>query len=186
MNRSTALYLLVAATLAVPGTAFSQWQWKDGTGRMVYSDVPPPPSVPDRAIVMAPGRVAGAYRPVEAETAPKADGQTEAKAPAPDAPRARQVSVRAKDKADASNDPDQAFRDRREARLKADLEAATKEREQLARQTRCEEMSNYATGLREGMRVSKAGPDGAAHRLNSDERAAELDKINTSMAQHCS
>lgn len=186
MNRSTALYLLVAASLAVPATAFSQWQWKDGTGRMVYSDVPPPPSVPDRAIVMAPGRAAGAYRPVEAETAIKADGQADAKAPAGDAPRARQVSARAKDKPAVDTDPDQAFRERREERLKADLEAATKEREQLARQTRCEEMSNYATGLREGMRISKAGPDGAAHRLNGDERAAELDKVSQSMAQHCS
>lgn len=186
MNRSTALYLLVAASLAVPATAFAQWQWRDGTGRMVYSDVPPPPSVPDRAVVMAPGRAAGTYRPVETETAAKSDNQTDARPPAADAPRARPVSARAKDKAEAAIDADQAFRERRDARLKADLEAATKEREQLARQTRCAEMSNYATGLREGVRVAKVGPDGAPQRLNGDERAAELDKINASMAQTCS
>ncbi|SDC02434.1 protein of unknown function [Cupriavidus sp. YR651] len=188
MNRSSALYLLVAAAVAVPGTAFSQWQWKDSTGRMVYSDVPPPPSVPDRAVIMAPGRAPGAYRPVEADAAAKGDsikaeGQPDAR---PEAPRARPASARVKDKTDAPADPDQAFRERREARLKADLEAATKEREQLARQTRCQELSNYATGLREGMRVSKAGADGAAHRLSGEEREAELAKMNDSISQHCS
>ncbi|MFJ5382433.1 DUF4124 domain-containing protein, partial [Cupriavidus sp. CER94] len=65
MKRSSALYLLIAASLAIPGTAFSQWQWKDANGRTVYSDVPPSPSVPERAILAAPGRVAGAYRPLE-------------------------------------------------------------------------------------------------------------------------
>jgi hypothetical protein len=59
MNRSSVLYLLIAASLAVPGTAFSQWQWKDANGRTVYSDVPPPPSVPDRAIIMRTGPRAG-------------------------------------------------------------------------------------------------------------------------------
>ena len=69
--------------------------------------------------------------------------------------------------------------------IKADLEAATKEREQLARQEKCQEMRNYATGLSSGMRVSRASPDGTAVRLNDDERSAELNRMNDSINQHC-
>jgi hypothetical protein len=50
MNRSSVLYLLIAASLAVPGTAFSQWQWKDTNGRTVYSDAATAVRNADRAI----------------------------------------------------------------------------------------------------------------------------------------
>lgn len=180
MKRSSAPYLLLAASLALPGTAFSQWQWKDANGRTVYSDVAPPPSVPERAILAAPGRAVGTYRPVEAEPARVADAKGEAKAGGP-----RMQTVSAKAKTDKPTDADEAFRERRDARLKADVEAATKEREQLARDERCQQMRNYATGLSAGVRVSRSGADGAPVRLNDDERAAELARTNDSINQHC-
>lgn len=185
MKRSSALYLLIAASLAIPGTAFSQWQWKDANGRTVYSDVPPPPSIPERAIQAAPGRMAGTYRPIENETAKgdikgemKGDGRTPAGAP-------RMQAVSAKGKSDKSADTDDAFRERRDARIKADLDAATKEREQLARDERCQQMRNYATGLSAGVRVSRSGADGTPERLNDDQRAAELARTNDSINQNC-
>lgn len=187
MKRSV-LYPLIAATLAalVPGTAISQWQWTDANGRTVYSDVPPPLSVPARAIKAAPGRFAGAYRPVEAEgsaTEIQNDGRTAAKAAKPGEPRMQSVST--KSKGEKSGDADEAFRERRDARIKADLEAATKERQDLARQEKCQEMRNYATGLSQGVRVSRSGPDGAPQRLNDEERSAEIARMNESLSQHC-
>ena len=186
MTRSSALYLLIAASLAIPGTAFSQWQWKDANGRTVYSDVPPPPSIPDRAILVAPGRVAGAYRPLETEAA-RTDVKADAKAAPAGGPRMQPVSAKVKSgKDDKFADADEAFRERRDARIKADLEAATKERERLGRDERCQEMRNYATGLSAGVRVSRSGADGSAVRLNDDERSAELARTNDSINQHCS
>jgi len=179
MKRSSALYLLITASLAIPGTAFSQWQWKDANGRTVYSDVPPPPSIPDRAILAAPGRMAGAYRPLETENA-KADAK-----PGP-AGGPRMQAVSAKSRPDKAADADEAFRERRDARIKADLEAATKERDQLARDERCQQLRNYATGLSAGVRVSRSGADGAPVRLNEDERSAELARTNDSINQQCS
>lgn len=179
MKRSSALYLLIAASLAAPGTAFSQWQWKDANGRTVYSDVPPPPSVPERAVLAAPGRAAGTYRPLETETA-KADGKA---APA-DSPRMQAVSTKAK--ADKPVDVEEAFRERRDARIKADLEAATKERDRLARDERCQQLRNYATSLSGGVRVSRSGADGTPMRLNDDEHMAELSRTNDSINQQCS
>ncbi|GAA0834198.1 DUF4124 domain-containing protein [Cupriavidus pauculus] len=188
MTRSSALYLLIAASLATPAAAFAQWQWKDANGRTVYSDVPPPPSVPERAVISAPGRLAGAYRPLEDEA-----GRTDAKADANAKPDARMTGnaprmqpVSAKPKSEKSSDPDEAFRERRDARIKADLEAATKEREQLARQQKCEEMRNYATGLSQGLRVSRVAPDGSPVRLDGAEREAELARANESLNQACS
>lgn len=183
MKRSSALYLLFAASLAIPGTALSQWQWKDANGRTVYSDVPPPPAIPERAILAAPGRVAGAYRPLETEAA-KAEVKGDAKAAPSGSPRMQPVSGKAK--ADKATDADEAFRERRDARLKADLEAATKERDQLARDERCQQLRNYATGLSAGVRVSRSGADGAPVRLNDDERAAELSRTNDSINVQCS
>ncbi|PLP97819.1 DUF4124 domain-containing protein [Cupriavidus pauculus] len=182
MKRSSALYLLIAASLAIPGTAFSQWQWKEANGRTVYSDTPPPPSVPERAILAAPGRMAGAYRPLESETA-KADGKADTKATPANGPRMQTVSAKAK--ADKPVDADDAFRERRDARIKADLDAATKERDQLARDDRCQQLRNYATGLSAGVRVSRSAADGAPVRLNDDERAAELARTNDSINQQC-
>ncbi|EKZ95549.1 DUF4124 domain-containing protein [Cupriavidus metallidurans] len=176
MNRSSVLYLLIAASLAVPGTAFSQWQWKDTNGRTVYSDTPPPPSVPDRAIIMAPGRAPGMYHAVEADAPPKGDAPAKA-----DAPRMQPTSVKAGGA--KPKDADTEFQERRDARLKADLEAATKEREQLARQQNCQELRNYAAGLNQGMRAAKAGPDGVPVRLNDDERAAEIARTNDALQQ---
>ncbi|MFO1299748.1 MAG: DUF4124 domain-containing protein [Burkholderiaceae bacterium] len=39
--------------LAAPAFA-GTWQWRDASGRMVYSDLPPPPSVPASQILRAP------------------------------------------------------------------------------------------------------------------------------------
>ncbi|WP_225934485.1 hypothetical protein [Cupriavidus sp. EM10] len=94
--------------------------------------------------------------------------------------------VSAKARADKATDADEAFRERRDARLKADLEAATKERDQLARDERCQQLRNYATGLSAGVRVSRSGADGAPVRLNDDERAAELSRTNDSINVQCS
>ncbi len=37
-----------------PVHAETGWQWLDGSGRKVFSDLPPPPSVPDKSILLRP------------------------------------------------------------------------------------------------------------------------------------
>jgi len=46
--------LCAAALLACCGAAQAQWAWKDANGRPVYSDQPPPSSVPAARIFKAP------------------------------------------------------------------------------------------------------------------------------------
>ncbi|HVL07616.1 MAG TPA: DUF4124 domain-containing protein, partial [Burkholderiaceae bacterium] len=40
-----ALFAVMGLALA-PASAEAQWKWRDAQGRLVYSDVPPPPSIP--------------------------------------------------------------------------------------------------------------------------------------------
>ena len=43
---------LLGSALSLPATA--QWKWRDKNGQMQYSDLPPPPSIPDRDILLRP------------------------------------------------------------------------------------------------------------------------------------
>ncbi len=176
MKSSTALCLLAATCLALPATVFAQWQWRDASGRLVYSDVPPPPSVPAGSIMQAPGRVAGNFHPVEAPIQ-KADGtQPAAKAIAASASAAKPAPAPS---------AEEAFQKRRAAQQKAEAEQATKEREAQQRLARCTELRNYATGLQQGMRAAVAGPDGSLQHLDGERRQAEIAKTNASLQQDC-
>ena len=47
-----AVAALFVSTLSLPASA--QWKWRDKNGQMQYSDLPPPPSVSDRDILLRP------------------------------------------------------------------------------------------------------------------------------------
>ena len=75
--------LFVAGWLATAGTvwAAASWQWLDETGRKVFSDTPPPPSIPTKNILKQPGAQRNALPQAEApvpEATPKPAG-TQAK-----------------------------------------------------------------------------------------------------------
>lgn len=184
MTRSSALYLLAAACIAaLPGTALSQWQWRDEAGRRVFSDTPPPPSVPNRNIIAAPGRMAGAYVPTEAEArADESKGGTNVEARADGNAGKPGTATRQQTTLEAQKE---GFEKRRAARLKQEADEAAKEAKLAQRTARCQELSNYATGLSQGQRIATIGPDGARQVLDDAERAAALARINATMAQEC-
>lgn len=47
---------LLLASVVFSSNAFAQWQWLDDSGRKVYSDMPPPISVPESRVLAQPGR----------------------------------------------------------------------------------------------------------------------------------
>jgi len=159
---------------AAPASALAQWQWRDANGRMVYSDVPPPPSV--TSIVRAPGQAAGEFRPVEAAPAQSEKAEKAEK-------MAQKPASKSADKPAPTEE--EAFQQRRAARLKAANEEATKEREAAERETRCAELRNYASGLQQGMRAAVAGPDGSLQRMDAEQRQAEMLKTSTSLEKNC-
>ena len=50
---AAALLALAGLSSALPAAA-AEWKWRDAAGRIVYSDRPPPASVPDKAILQRP------------------------------------------------------------------------------------------------------------------------------------
>ncbi|ODV42762.1 hypothetical protein AWV79_23820 [Cupriavidus sp. UYMMa02A] len=173
MIRSSALSLslLAAALAAMPASASAQWQWRDANGRMVYSDVPPPPSVTH--IVRAPGQAAGEYRPVE--NAPASAEGAPAKLTAAEKAVAAPVPT-----------PEEAFQKRRAERIKTAAEEARKEQEAGERATRCAELRNYANGLQQGTRAGVMTADGSVQHLVGEQRQAEIVKTNASIEKDCS
>ena len=54
-NTRPVMAFLLLASVVFSSNAFAQWQWLDDSGRKVYSDMPPPTSVPDNRVLTRPG-----------------------------------------------------------------------------------------------------------------------------------
>lgn len=183
MKRSFARFfgpsLLAAACIAtLPGTALAQWQWRDEAGRKVYSDTPPPPSVPARNVLSAPGRAAGAYVP--ADSADSAEGGTNKGKGS-----VNTIASTPNDSQAALQAQKEGFEKRRAARLKAEEDAAAREARLAQRAARCQELQNYALGLSQNARIARINSEGAREALDDAERAASLERTNTAIAAEC-
>jgi hypothetical protein len=163
------LAILLTSLMAVPAVAqTAKWQWRDTNGRMVYSDTPPPPSVPPKAIVRGPnGRDGGLLRPV---------------AEAPEMPQG--ITAGGK-KQPAGQTPEEALQKRLEAKkneqeLQAKVEAEKKERAAL-----CSRSKNYLAALQRNTRVGVPAEDGSVRTIDADERKSEIARTQDSIVKNC-
>jgi hypothetical protein len=54
MARRTLALLAACLGLALAAPAQAQWKWRDKNGQTQYSDLPPPPAVPEQDILSRP------------------------------------------------------------------------------------------------------------------------------------
>src|SRR5512143_604391 len=54
MVRRTSAVLLAMLGVALASPAQAQWKWRDQRGQVQYSDLPPPPGVPEQNILSRP------------------------------------------------------------------------------------------------------------------------------------
>lgn len=172
---SLALLFTSLSGTALTSHAQSVWQWRDSQGHMEYSDTPPPRSVAPANIVQAPGRFAGAFRAVEPVKA----------SDTPDAKPARDALAGKPRQPAAAVNPDEAFRERRLAALKADADQAAAQQDAAERQARCTQMQNYATALQQNSRAAVAGADGSLQHLDAAQRQVELEQTSAAYAKQC-
>ncbi|WP_454721236.1 MULTISPECIES: DUF4124 domain-containing protein [Cupriavidus] len=178
--RPIATFTLAAlACLCFPAVAQAQWQWRDGAGRTVFSDVPPPPSVPAASVIKAPGRFAGMLRPADAAPAP------DAAAASPEAKAETKAEAKAGARPAAAAGTEDAFQKRRAETLKAETEQAAKDKAAQERQARCDGLRGYAAALQQNRRIAVPAPDGSPQHLDDDQRQAELQRTNQSLAENC-
>lgn len=158
----------VAFLLACPASA--QWQWKDESGRVVFSDRPPPPGVPEDQILRRP-----APAPVSAAPAPRA------------APAAAAGGATADKPALTPPATDEELQERRRkeeqeeaARQKAQAEALARPRAES-----CARARSYQQTLDSGVRIARVAADGSREVLDDKARAEEAARTRRIIESDC-
>ena len=166
--RSPARILLLVASALCCSAALAQWQWLDGAGRKVFSDTPPPASVPDKNILKRPG-LAPAPAATETTSAPA----TVAPATTAAAPKlnGRDEQLEAKKKQAEAEE---------QAKKKTEDEKVAK-----ARQDNCERAKRNKTTMDSGIRVATTNAKGEREIMDDKARAAENQRLNAIIQSDC-
>ncbi len=166
------LVLLLGALLsqAIPD-AHAQWKWRDESGRVHYSDQPPPKSVP-----------ASQVRQLGLATDPVVVGSAGASAPG---------GAVAAEPAKPKSWQERALELRqREAEREAEREAKAREEEQrkseIASRTRlCDALRGEERSLESGLRIARVNREGEPIVLDDEERATRLKAVRRDLTTHC-
>jgi hypothetical protein len=157
LYRSAILMLLLAAAAPV----LAQWAWRDASGKMVYSDRPPPADVKPEQILK---------RPRSADAAPAAPAPGSAAAPA---------------KQKSSAELEMEFRQRQQQRTDAEKKAQEQQAKDLARNAECERARSYLMVLERGERVFRLNAQGEREYLEDAQRDADIQRLRQQIAANC-
>ena len=162
------LATMVALASFVTETAHAQWKWRDQSGTIHYSDLPPPAKIPKEAIIWHnDGRLSTTPPPAKAVTGDSGKG-TEAIA---------KPNWRAKAEAMQKREAERAAK-------QAEEEQALAQSAELARA--CETLQTELRTLQSGMRVTSVRPDGERDVLDDAKRNARIDELQQNLEKHCS
>ena len=149
-------WLMAAALLAGCGAAQAQWAWKDANGRPVYSDRPPPASVPAAHIFKAPR------------------GQMP---DAPEAPALRPSPTLAERNA--------AYEQRRASAAEQAVRQADEAKAKASRTASCESARSNQRALDGGGRIARFNAQGEREFLTDAQRAEESKRNAAMVTEHC-
>ena len=170
-------------TIAIVLTGFvstpsdAQWAWKDGNGRTVYSDRPPPPDIKPASIVKQPNtqvlaNPAPATGPLDDAGKP-AEGKTSDAKGAPNAPKT--VAER-----------EMEFRKRQQERAESEKKAAEEQTKSAAKTAECDRARGYLKSLEDGIRITRTDASGNREFLDDAQRGAEMDRTRKIIQTTCS
>jgi hypothetical protein len=168
MARWTSALLLAMLGLALASPAEAQWKWRDQRGQTQYSDLPPPPGVPEHDILSRPTAA-------RARTAALA-----ASAPPSGAAAAASTALAAK-----TTDPELEAR-----RKKAEAEQAAKAKAEearvaAARADNCRRAQSHMRTLDSGIRIARTNEKGEREILDDQQRAEEARRTREVIAADC-
>lgn len=170
-----ALALGALFTFGLSNPAFAQWKWKDKTGHVQYSDLPPPPSVSEAEILQRPNSSSSTRRPP---------------AFAPNSAQAAAAAMVASAAAAASG-PAKAVEPELEAkRRKAEQEEAAKrkveeDKQAAARAENCQRAKAQLRALDDGMRMARVNAKGEREVLDDKARAEESKRAREVVTSDC-
>ncbi|MGY4828870.1 DUF4124 domain-containing protein [Sphaerotilaceae bacterium SBD11-9] len=162
-------------TLSLSNPAFAQWKWKDKSGHVQYSDLPPPQSVSDADILQRPS------------------GSAARKAPAfaPNSAQAAAAALAASGALPGASGPAQSGEPELEAKRRkaADDEAAKRRAEEeklrAARAENCQRAKAQLRALDDGMRMARVNDKGEREILDDKGRAEESKRTRDIIASDC-
>lgn len=152
-----------AAVLLLAWPAQAQWQWRDDTGRRVFSDQAPPPSVPESAIVSRPKaakRALSQEPPAVAIPEAPSDKRTSGPVPRPEADLKAEAELQKKVKAEEA----------RVAALRAD---------------NCQRARRALITVNSGMRIATVNDKGEREFLDEKAIAAERQRLESMVRSDC-
>ena len=158
----------LALGLAASLPAAAQWEWEDSTGKVQYSDRPPPANVPERDILQTPANARSiTTSPAAAAAAAASASAPEAKGSAP----AVDKELEARKKKEEQE---------QEAKRKAEEEKIAKTRAE-----NCARAKSYQQTLDSGIRIARANDKGEREILDDAARAQESQRTKQIIASDC-
>ncbi len=174
--------LTIAAAIVLAGftstPSEAQWAWKDGNGRTVYSDRPPPSDIKSANIVRQPitqplARPSPEIAPLDDAGKPSESKNPDTKnAPASNAPKT--VAEREMD-----------FRKRQQERADGEKKAAEEQTKSATKTAECDRARGYMKSLDDGVRITRTDASGNREFLNDEQRAAEADRTRKIIQSAC-
>ncbi|MGH1358329.1 MAG: DUF4124 domain-containing protein [Burkholderiaceae bacterium] len=137
--------------LATP--AMAQYQWVDRSGQMVFSDQPPPVTVPMSRILRVGDPIAKPVLPARKTGVGNADNAPKS--------RAEKLAERIKEHDDRREKRAESKKKDREAKLAS-----------AAKARRCSQLKSRMTSINSGVRMTRSGQNGERAFLSDKERAA--------------
>jgi hypothetical protein len=172
---------VAAAALLWSAASPAQWAWRDGDGRMVFSDQPPPKTVPAKDIVRQPPATPRSQRLVTdlPTDAVPTDAATDAKPQAaPSAPAARPAAPTVTDREIES-------RRRQIETADAEKKAADEANQKAKTAENCDRLRAYQRALDGGFRVARVNAQGQQEFLDDAARKAETERTRAEIEQQC-
>ena len=168
--------IVSAGFLSTPSEA--QWAWKDGNGRVVYSDRPPPSDIKEAQVMRQPGtqvlaNPAPASGPLDDAAKPADAKNSDAKnAPPSNAPKT--VAEREMD-----------FRKRQQERADSDKKSAEEQTKNATKTAECDRARGYMKSLEDGVRITRTDASGNREFLDDAARAAEAERTRKIIQSTC-
>lgn len=167
-------YLIGVILLAACPITIAQYVWIDDKGVKQLSDRPPPPSVPDKHILKAPGKPR--WNPnTQPASAPAAAPVTTAETDVAEAAGSATASLAARE---------QAFQRRRADTAAAERKTAEDAQQKADTAANCEAARQNQRALDQGMRMVNVDKNGERAVLSDQERA-EMGKKNQKVLAGC-
>jgi hypothetical protein len=158
------LGVVAALLLAVGVSAHAQWKWRDKSGQMHISDLPPPSDIAEKDILQRPGTL-----------------RLKPAAPAPETAAAPTAAPDTKPRVD----PELEARRKRAEQEQAAQRKKDEDKLAAARVENCARAKDHLRVLEDGMRLARVNDKGEREIIDDKTRAEEIQRTRGVIASDC-